>query len=68
MFTPHGPPSMESDAAYPYSGLIQHAYLTNKHTHFKKVRGWFTQKSNKKTEMYTNSYLIDFRLFTESKF
>ena len=29
MLTPHGPPSMECDATYPCSSLIQHAYLTN---------------------------------------
>ena len=34
--------SMEYNATYPYSGLIQHAYLTNKHNYFKKTRGWVT--------------------------
>ena len=43
---PSGPPSVECDAAYPYSGLIQHAYLTNKHNHYKKMRGCVTQNSN----------------------
>ena len=27
------------DASYPYSGLNQHPYLTNKHNHFKKMGG-----------------------------
>ena len=35
---PHGPPSMECDASYPISGLCQHAFLTNKHNHLKKMR------------------------------
>ena len=33
---PSWPPSMECDATYPYSGLIQHGYLTKKHHHIKK--------------------------------
>ena len=42
MLTPHVPPFMECDATYPYSGLIQHDYLTNKHHGFKKIRGSVT--------------------------
>ena len=38
MLTPYGSPSMDCDAAYPCSGLIQHPYLTYKQSHFKKMR------------------------------
>ena len=43
---PSWPPSMEWDAAYPYSGLIQHAYLTNKYNHYKKMLSCVTKNSN----------------------
>ena len=40
MFTAYGIRSIKGDATYPYSGLSQHAYLTNKHKkhHFKNMR------------------------------
>ena len=37
--TPRRPPSMQCDTAYPFSGSNQHAYLTNKYNHIKKMRG-----------------------------
>ena len=37
--TPHGPPFVEWDGIYTYSGSSQHAYITHKHNHLKKVRG-----------------------------
>ena len=46
MLIPHGTRSMECDATYFYSGLIQHDYLTNKQHHFKKMRGWATHNYN----------------------
>ena len=46
MLTTHDAPALECDATYPYSGLIQHAYLTNKHHHFKKMRGGVTHNDN----------------------
>ena len=42
-----GPHSWERDAiSTPHSSLCQHAYLTNKHNHFKNMRGWNTQNGH----------------------
>ena len=44
--TRHGPSFMECDGTYPYSGSNQQAYITNKHNHLKKMRGWDTRNNN----------------------
>ena len=40
------PSSMEFDAAYTYSGLIQHAYMYIASSFPEKMIGWVTQNDN----------------------
>ena len=47
---PSWAPSVECDAAYLCSGLIQRAYLTKMYNHYEKMRWWSTQTSNWKNK------------------
>ena len=41
--------------------LSQHAFLTNKYNHLKKMRGWVTQNNNWKQKciyIYTNEWIL----------
>ena len=44
--TPHGPHIRKCEATDPHSCLSQGTYLSNKHTHFKEIRGGVAANNN----------------------
>ena len=68
MLISHGTPSMECDATYPYSGLCQHALLTNKNNHLKKWEADLPRIAIENWNVYKFIFAKCFRLFTKNKF
>ena len=66
MLIPHGAPSMECDATYPYSDLCQHALLTSKHNHLKKLEVDLLRIAIETWNVYKFKFAKCFLLFTKN--